>query len=1127
MLSVHRAERADALADALGELLARPLPDPFAAEVVSVPAKGVERWLAHRLAHRLGAEHGDGVCAGVDFPSPSAVVAAAVCAATGIDQDTDPWRPERAVWPLLEVIDECADEPWCAPLGRHVDRHRGRRHAAARHLAELFASYAAHRPELLEAWRAGDVALDPRAADLDWQPQLWRRLRERIGRPGPAERLAAACAVLRAEPDRVALPARLSVFGPTRLPAEHLAVLAALAEHRDVHLWLAHPSPALWATVDGLGSGPSGVAHRRSDPTADAPRHPLLSSLGRDVRELQVRLTAAAPVRTDRHHRLPDRPPTLLGRLQQELRDDRPPTERNGGPRPVGPDDRSVRVHSCHGPDRQVEVLREVVLGLLRDDPTLEPRDVLVMCPDIETFAPLVSAAFGLSDAEPGPNARAGHPGQRLRVRLADRALRQVNPVLDTVAQLLELAGARATASQLLDLLGSPPVRLRFRLDTDDIERITDLVARSGVRWGLDAGHRAPFRLDGFPQNTWSSGLDRLLLGVAMAEGGTGDGAGDGGDGADDVQWLGTALPLDEVDSGDIARIGRLAEFVERLSDVLAALRAEQPLARWVAALIAGLGACTDTTETDAWQAAQARAELADAARAAGPHAESVPLGPADVRGLLEERLRGRPGRANFRTGSLTVATLVPMRSVPHRVVCLLGLDDGAFPRAGVPDGDDLLARDPLVGERDPRSEDRQLLLDAICAATEHLVVVHSGADERTGARRPPAVPLGELLDAITATAGEEGRRQVVVRHPLQPFDARNFTPEGLGGSGPFSFDRAELAGAVAHRTQRARPPAPPAPLLAAPLPPAPNGTVALDDLVSFLEHPVKGFLKQRVGLSLFAGEDEPTDALPVDLDGLARWAVGDRLLRDRLAGHDLDRCRQAEWRRGELPPGALGDRLLHSVLDDVEPLVHAAAAYPAGPNGPEDRDVDVALPDGTRVVGTLGGLHGPVLRRVEYSRLAPKQRIRAWVRLVALTACTGEPWTAVTLGRGAGHALARATAGPIDRDHALAVLAELVELHRDGLRAPLPLPTVTGHTYATVRRGGADADAALEEAMRKWTTGAGAERADSAHARVWGPGGADLTREPGGPGGEPTRLGTLALRLWSPLLAAEDVVRL
>src|SRR6185312_9603765 len=223
--------------------------------------------------------------------------------------------------PLLEVVDECADEPWCAPLGRHVERHRGRRYAAARHLAELFASYAAHRPEMVRGWLRGEVELDPRAEDLTWQPQLWRRLRERIGRPGPAERLAQACEVLRAEPGRSALPSRLSVFGPTRLPAEQLAVLAALAEHREVHLWLAHPSPALWAAV----GEPDAVPRRRADPSADAPRHPLLSSLGRDVRELQVRLAVAAPARTDRHHLLPDPPPTLLGRVQRELRDDAPP----------------------------------------------------------------------------------------------------------------------------------------------------------------------------------------------------------------------------------------------------------------------------------------------------------------------------------------------------------------------------------------------------------------------------------------------------------------------------------------------------------------------------------------------------------------------------------------------------------------------------------------------------------------------------------------------------------------------------------------------------------------------------------------------------------------------------------
>ncbi len=1071
---VHRAERADVLADALACVLARPLADPFATEIVAVPAKGVERWLAQRLSHRLGAHAGDGICAGVAFRSPAVIVAEAVAATLpeGSAQE-DPWRPERAVWPLLEVLDEAVDEPWCAPLRAH----RSRRHALARRVAELFCTYAIHRPELLREWAAGRGEVDP---DLAWQPELWRRLRARIGTPDPADRVEAACAALRADPGAVALPARLSLFGPTRLAAQELTVLGALAEHREVHLWLPHPSPALWAQVR-----PCGVPPRDADPSAAAAAHPLLSSLGRDVREMQVRLAAALPDARHQHHPRPDPPATLLGRLQRELRDDRPP---DGTFVPAAAD-RSVQVHACHGPDRQVEVLREVVLGLLEADPTLEPRDVLVMCPDIETFAPLISASFG-----PGY-----HPAHELPVRLADRALRQVNPLLDVVARLLELVDARLTASQVLDLLASDPVRRRFGLDDGDLERLRELAVGSGVRWGLDAAARRPYRLESFGQNTWATGLDRLLLGVAMS--------------GDEHTWLGTALPA-SVEPGDTARLGRLAEFVERLGGVLAQLSGERPLVQWAAALATGLDLLTSTSTADAWQGDQARAELVEVAHVAGPHAASVPLGLADVRSLLAERLRGRPTRAGFRTGTLTVATLVPMRSVPHRVVCLLGLDEGVFPRAGAVDGDDVLARRPLVGERDVRSEDRQLLLDAIMAATETLVVVHSGADERTGLRRPPAVPLGELIDAVAATAPGAA---IVVRHPLQPFDARNFAARA-----PFSFDRAELAGARAAGAPRSAPP----PFLSAPLPPPPPRAVALDELVSFLEQPVKGFLTQRVGLSLYAGDEAPADALPVAPDGLATWAIGHRLLADRLAGRELDRCRQAEWRRGELPPGALGDALLARILDDVEPLVAASTEYHAGE--PTDRDVDVELPDGWRVVGTVGGLHGSTMLRVEYSRLTPKQRIRSWVRLVALTAATGERWRAVTIGRGERVGIARSTVGPLDRDHAVAMLAELVAMRARGLCAPLPLSALTGHAYARVRQGGAGPSDALEEAARAWTNGAGAERADAAHERVWGPAAPAtvLTAEPGPPGGEPTRFGTLALRLWRPLLRAEDVVR-
>ncbi|WP_232872040.1 exodeoxyribonuclease V subunit gamma [Pseudonocardia kujensis] len=1110
MWVVHRAERADRLADALAEVIGGPAADPFVPEIVAVPERGVERWLGQRLAHRLGTAGGrggeaDGVCANVLFPPPGQVLAEAVDAATGTDPETDPWHPARAVWPLLEEVVAAVEAPGetFAALAAHLSQSGGSRtYAVARRLADLFAGYAVHRPDMLRAWWAGSPEGVPQ--DLRWQVELWRRLRARIGVPGPAERLEQAERVLRADPGLVELPERLSVFGPTRLAAEHLAVLSALAQHREVHLWLPHPSPALW---EKLSPAQGAAVPRREDHSADAVVNPLLRSLGRDVRELQLRLPAGV---ADVHHPADPAPVTLLGRLQENLREDRLPA----GELPLlDPADRSVQVHACHGPDRQVEVLREIVLGLLAADPTLEPRDVIVMCPDIEAFAPLISASFGLAaalpDAAAGPDAEDTHPGHRLRVRLADRALRQANPLLGTVSALLELADSRVAASQVLDLVGSAPVRRRFRLDDDALDRIGELVVRAGVRWGLDGEHRRPFKLDGFPQNTWSAGLDRMLLGVAMAER-----PGEQG-------WLGTALPLDDVDSSDVDLVGSLAEILDRLQTTLAALAGPQPLTAWIAALLDGLSALTATTASEAWQDAQARAELAEVVRSAGPQGATVPLTLSDVRGLLADRLRGRPSRANFRTGTLTVATLVPMRSVPHRVVCLLGVDDGVFPRTGAPDGDDVLARDPRVGERDPRSEDRQLLLDALTAATEHLVVVHSGMNERTGADRPPAVPIGELLDAVDATVRvPDGSRfataseAITVRHPLQPFDPRNFTPELTAGTGPFSFDRNALAGARALQGERRAAP----PFLAAPLAPAEAGdTVELDDLVRFLEHPIKAFLRQRVGMVPRSEDEEPADALPVSLTGLDEWAVGDRMLRDRLAGAPAEHCVQAEWRRGELPPGALGGAVLEKVGGAVEPLVEASRELRTGE--PVSRDVAADL-GGLRVVGTVAGLYGHTLVTVEYSRLGPKHRLRAWARLLALTVTRPDtPWRAVTLGRGRGGGAMRATIRPLGADEATTALADLVALHREGLREPLPVSTPCTAAYAKARRAGAAARDAELAAAKEWTF----EKEDEAIVAVLG---ADpefellLAQQ----GVVESRFGELAERIWRPLLDAEHV---
>ncbi len=1183
MLYLRRADRSDHLAAELGDLLSAPLDDPFDREVVAVPTRGVERWLIQTLSGRLGATDAlDGVCANIDFPFPESLIRIALAVGGEFDAESDPWQPDRLVWSLFEAVLESRGETWLTPLAQRVRVAKARDEAAAadrgcagvspgaegspgwygplRHVADLFDRYAVHRPSMVRHWLEGsDVDGSGRdlGADARWQPELWRRTRRQVGVTSPPERLDAACALIESDPGLIDLPERISLFGLTRLPATYMRVLTSIAACRDVHLYLLHPSEALWRAVD---SGDPGTpkqlgtprrpgtprrsperppARRGDDSTARYCNNPLLASWGRDAREMQLVVSTPTAESFDVGRRSRE-VATLLGRIQADIRANRAPAGRstNGADqrRIVTSDDRSIQIHACHGRSRQVEVLRDAILGILADDSSIEPRDIVVMCPDVEAFAPIIEATFG---AEVAATEGVGD----LRIRLADRSIRQTNPIATVVSDLLELIGTRLTLADIIDVAAREPVKRRFRFADDELDTIERWATDAGVRWGLDSDFRMPFRLGNLDANTWRAGLDRLLLGVAMAD--------------EEERVFGGVVPLDDVDSGSIDLAGRFAEFVDRIGSVVRSWAQPHPIADWVDAILDGVGALTLTNDRDSWQHNEFERLLHSALDEAtfGGRVSNAILGTGDMRSLLNGRLRGRPTRANFRTGHVTVCTLHPMRSVPQRVVCLIGLDDGAYPRRNVIDGDDLVAQDPHVGDRDLRSEDRQLLLDALMAAQDHLVITYEGRDERTNAVRPPAVPVGELIDAIDRTACFEdddadgglapASRRVVLDHPLHSFDERNFELDGISEGRIWSFSRIALDGAQARRGRRSGV----APFLESPLDAPGDRMIEIDELIRFVQHPVRAFLRSRLGVTLQDQTDRTFDSLPVQPDGLEKWSTGQRLVDAVLEGVPLRRGIIAERARGTLPPGPLANVMIGEMVPEIEAIANAVGELRrAGRGVPDGPIFDVDIEVGRRrLVGTVGGYFDGLILAVGYSRVGPKQRLAAWIRFLVMSASDAEDVArVVTVGRapyGVRNKRVRiATLDPAAlgadprsrRDRARERLADVLAIYEDGMRAPLPLYCKTSAAYA--ERGGGERG--LRDARKAWnsTKYVPGEDADLSHRLVLG-GIVDFddvaavdaptpsTERDGRQVGGAHTFESVAQRIWYPILECEQVI--
>ena len=1070
--------RLDRLAAHLGARLARPaVADSLAADVVLIPQPALRHWLQQALAERYG------IAANLDLCTPSEFVWRLLRAARPELPDASPWDRQRLRWQLYALLgDTPATLP--SPVRRHLQRaviggpadsidpadrfgagERAMAHyALADALAAAYDRYQAYRPDWLRDWERNV----PASRD-DWQAQLWRSLRQRLkGSPHRAALLRDWLTRHDREAEGYAgiappgLPPRVAAFGTIHVSPDVLHMLAVVGQWIELDFYLPMPSAEYWGDVESLRERVKrdGIASL-SVALADAERdNPLLTAWGAGGREIVAQLFSYDVVLPQRETELfvaPGRD-TLLHRLQQDVLDRAAPTVST-----FGAGDVSLQLHACHSKLREVEVLHDQLRALLdndlpdgrRFDPPLQPRDIAVLAPDIADYLPLARAVFGgLSPDDP----------RFIPFALADRPQAQSHPLVAMLLDVLALADAPLTASGFRDLLATPSVAHALQLDAAQRARIDKWFAAAGIRWGDDEHARERAGAGRWREYSFDFGIDRLLSGYAA------------GDGAE-ASVAGTELiaPYSELEGADADTLDRALGFYRRLRELAVWMREPYAAAEWRARLANWLQASLapvpqDDAET---QARRLLLETLDDFAAEAANAGALPA--RLVRRALCDALTEPSPHRPWLSGGVTFAGMVPLRTVPFRVICLLGLDADAYPRREPADDinrlvDAIQGRAPRYpGDRSVRDDDRFLFLQLLCAAGDVFYLSYGGSDARDGSVREPSPVIAELLDAVERMHGEHVREQLCVQHPLQPFSPRAFGAGDDGGVEPRRFSyRKEWAMPVAAAVQANEPP-----FVAAPLAMDAPELFELPDrktLQAFFANPAKAWLQDRLGLRLVTREETLDDREPQGRDALRRYAVisaltvNDSEPSDDQVGDDDDDDDEVVRRmraRAELPPGRDGEAL----IEDTRPLAHGLLAEArAVLTAATPREVvEATAPIAFRFDDVHRDADGHPLRLIlEAGKLEGKRRLRAGIDHLLLASVHGAAARTVLIGEGEAKSgrkksadtaedappIATQTFTGIDRDTALTRLNALLALWRRGQAEPLPFAPKAGWAY-------------------------------------------------------------------------------
>ena len=970
-LDVVSALSADKILPILAERLSKPLDDPFAPDIVVVPGIGVADWIQEQLSLQFSSR---GIVANTKFWLPNefnAIVSASA------DYGVKKADATSLQWVIFEYLSNKATEGMEPAPGFLLAK---KKLSFAKRVAELFDTYSVHRPEMILDWNVGKDTdgATPLSDHQKWQPILWREVRSIIG-ASESKSESKSSSLVETDWQR----GRVTFFGLESFSRAKVQLLKDVRDHRD--LQILHLSP-----IDGVISKfrtedfVVGDRRRGQDLTTRV-NNPLLRSWSRTALEcaaLLSRVTNTAKSISSVH------PETVLGALQKSLAQDTILISEDKLDDRLKQSDGSVQIHLCHGATRQVEVMRDALLHIMKSDPSIRPRDILVLCTDLEKYSSLIEPVMG---AGFGPDRK------KLPVSIVDRSNATATPVAVAIDTVLMLVAGRCSVMEVLEAISLEPIRLKFGFDEDELQAISVWVNQLNVKWGIHSKHRTAWEYSSeFEDGTWQLAIDRLTAGMMIQS-------------ESIEEHFPSVAAFDDLSGSNIETVGKLFAFHHAIKSVQQFAKTSHIASEWAALLgniIETFIAVPHEEKQHVIDAYRTVSQL-DSVSGAAPTAQ---FSLSEFRQHVADNLPAVRGSALKWADVVRVASPNRLRGVSARVVAILGFDDDTL-RNRNSGGDDILASDPRIGERDLRADERLGLLTTIHSASEFLIITCNGHDVNKNTVIPLAVPMEELKDAIalaisTIPKARRGNKPVLINHSRQLADRANValnsdTPEKnvqslIGDGNAWTFDHAAV-GVVARIANLAISGGEDGaefgyPVLPPPIEKEIRTEVKLEDFQEAIRRPVDVYINQRLGVVLPGDDEANEDELPLWPNPLAYSEIGRDLLSAIQNGETADQWKKRKHLSGGLPLGQLAETVWAQIEDEVRAIIDTAGPLLA--RKPIQTSISLAINDqelktieggALRVVDSVI-VNGDTVLAMNFSTWNRRMRVLPWLQIAALT---------------------------------------------------------------------------------------------------------------------------------------------